>query len=214
MQKKVPKPYLMLGGQTILERTISQFLPLQGLAQIWVPTSEHYVERAQQILDTLLPDEIIGRVIVGGAERQLSIYKALREVGQVELVLVHDAVRPFVKLKHIKDCCEAALDEGAATLGIPAQDTIKEVDEKSFVQRTPTRSKMRQVQTPQVFSRELLVEAYQRAEKDNFRGTDDASLVEHMGHPVKMVASDRMNLKLTYPLDLELAELIINKNKE
>ena len=214
MQKDIPKPYLILGSQTILERTISQFLPLPELTQIWVPTSEHYVEQGQRILDDLLPDGVIGRAIAGGSERQHSIFKALQKVGQVELVLVHDAVRPFVKLKHIKDCCKAALDMGAATLGIPAQDTIKEVDERGFVQQTPSRSKMRQTQTPQVFRRKLLVEAYEQAEEDGFRGTDDASLVEHMGHPVKMVASDRLNLKLTYPLDLQLAELIISKNEE
>lgn len=214
MQKQVPKPYLMLGGQTILERTVNQFLPLQGLTHILVATSESYVGKAQGILDTLLPDGIKGHAIVGGAKRQFSIRNALRAVGQAELVLVHDAVRPFVKLKHIKACCKAALEEGAATLGIPAQDTIKEVDEQQFVQQTPVRSRMWQTQTPQVFQQKLLTEAYELAEHDNFAGTDDASLVERMGHPVKMVASDRMNVKLTYPLDLQLAKLIINQRED
>lgn len=213
MQKQLPKPYLMLEGQTVLERTLRQFLLLQDLVQVLVPTSEGYVEKTQEMLDTLLPETVSGKAIVGGDERQLSIQKALHKVSSVELILVHDAVRPFVTLEYINACCRAALRNGAATLGIPAQDTIKEVDDRQFVEQTPVRSRMWQTQTPQVFRPTVLKDAYKQAGRDNFTGTDDASLVEYMGQAVKMVAGDRMNIKLTYPVDLELAKIIINQTE-
>ncbi len=128
----------------------------------------------------------------------------------MDLVLVHDAVRPFVKLVHVEACCRAACETGAALLGIPAKDTMKRVDDRRIVRETPRRSSMWQAQTPQVFRKTLLVKAYERAAKDQFTGTDDASLVERLGEAVKMVEGDRMNMKLTYPLDLQLAELIID----
>jgi 2-C-methyl-D-erythritol 4-phosphate cytidylyltransferase len=126
------------------------------------------------------------------------------------LVIVHDAVRPFVKLAHVKNCCEAAVKVGAAVLGVPAKDTIKRLDNDDLIVDTPSRKYLWQAQTPQVFKKEVLQEAYQKALEDNFIGTDDASLVERLGYPVKMVEGDRSNFKITYPLDLKLAKLLLD----
>lgn len=211
MQKEIPKPFIKLKGQSILERTIRAFLPLTSLQQVIVATSEEFLDATRQILAPLLPDRIEGEAVIGGRRRQHSIHNALRVTADVDLVLVHDAVRPFVKSEHIEACCQAASKTGAALLGIPAKDTIKRVDERHLVQETPPRSCMWQAQTPQVFQKALLVKAYEHADRDQYTGTDDASLVERLGEAVKMVEGDHMNMKLTYPLDLELAELIIDK---
>lgn len=214
MQREIPKPYLKLSGIPILERTIRQFVSLDGLQQVVVASPEECLDEAKQILDSVLPDPIAGQAIIGGVERQQSIQNALCSTDEVDLVLVHDAVRPFVKLKQIEACCRAAADAGAAVLGIPAQDTIKSVDADKFVKETPSRSVMWQAQTPQVFKKSVLTQAYEFADQNNFTGTDDACLVERAEMPVKMVEGDRTNFKLTYPLDLELAQVILNKKKD
>lgn len=210
MRKEVPKPFLTLRGQTILERTLSVFMPLGSLRQVIVATSGEFAAEARHIMESVLPEDIAGQAVIGGEERQHSIHNALERTADVDLVLVHDAVRPFVKLAHVEACCRAASETGAALLGIPAEDTMKRVDDRHIVRETPPRSLMWQAQTPQVFRKTLLVKAYERAAQDQFTGTDDAALVERLGETVKMVEGDRMNMKLTYPLDLQLAELIID----
>lgn len=214
MNKDIPKPYLELCGKTILERTIKCFLPLSGLEQVIVATSEEYLEKAQQILSRILPERIDGQSLVGGSERQDSIYNALAKISDVDLVIVHDAVRPFVKLVHIEECCRVASQKGAAVLGIPARNTIKRVDDQQIVLETPPRKYLWQTQTPQVFHRQLILKAYDKAMHDNFTGTDDASLVERLDEKVQMVESDQYNFKITYPLDLKLVQLLIEEQQK
>lgn len=214
MNKDTPKPYLELSGKTILEHTIRCFLPLEGLDQVLVATSEEYLKKGQQILNRILPDHIDGKCLVGGQERQDSIYNALTKISNVDLVIVHDAVRPFVKFEHIEQCCRLASQKEAAVLGIPAKDTIKRVDDQQFVVETPSRKYWWQTQTPQVFRSELILEAYKKARQDNFIGTDDASLVERLDKKVQMVRGDQSNFKITYPLDLKLAQLLIEEEQK
>lgn len=209
MQKKIPKPYIELEGRTLLEWTIRAFLSLRGLRQIILAVSKDQLGLGRQILHAVVPESVTGKVVVGGRERQNSIHRALRSVEEVDLVIVHDAVRPFVKLEHIEACCSAAAEVGAAVLGIPAKDTIKRVDKRQMVVETPERDSLWQAQTPQVFQRSLLVNAYEQAEQKGRMGTDDASLAERMGSDVKMVEGDQQNLKITYPIDVELAKIIL-----
>lgn len=212
MQRQVPKPYLQVGGCSILEHTLSRFLPLEGLHQVIISTSGEYLSDAGALLDAVLPEQVLGHCVTGGKNRQQSIYNALREVKGTDLVLVHDAVRPFVELSHVQECCREASEMGAAILGIPAKDTIKKVDERQFIRQTPNRERLWQTQTPQVFQKALIVEAYERAVKEQFIGTDDASLVERLGKPVKMVRGKQTNFKITFPLDLKLAKLLIGES--
>lgn len=205
-----PKPYLEINGRTILEHTLRRFLGLEILSQVIVATSKSYISEAEAILGNVIPEVLSYRVIEGGAERQHSIFNTLEYVGSNNLVIVHDAVRPFVKVEHIKSCCEAALETGASVLGVPAKDTIKQTDDERIITDTPSRKYLWQAQTPQVFKKEILQEAYQKAFEDDFIGTDDASLVERLNYPVKMVEGDRSNFKITYPLDLKLAKLLLD----
>lgn len=211
MQKETPKPYLQLAGSCILEHTIRRFTALEGLEHVVIATSQPYLAEARQIIQEVLPDSIAGRCVTGGESRQHSIYNALRQISNVDLVLVHDAVRPFVQLEHIKKCCRTAWKVGGAVLGIPAKDTIKKVDNRQVIQETPDREYLWQSQTPQVFQLPLLLKAYERALEDKFVGTDDASLVERVGARVQMVEGDQSNFKITYPLDLKLAKLLMEE---
>ncbi|WP_441001488.1 2-C-methyl-D-erythritol 4-phosphate cytidylyltransferase [Fodinibius sp. SL11] len=213
MQKEIPKPFIELGDCTILEQTIRRFLSLEGLQQVVVATSESFLGRGRDILDEVIPPQMQGLCITGGETRQESIYNALQKVSAIDLVMVHDAVRPFVKLQHIQNCCNAAEQYGGAVLGVPAKDTIKRIDDQQEIKETPSRQYLWQTQTPQVFQKDLLVWAYQKAMEDGFTGTDDSSLVERLNETVKMVEGDRSNFKITYPLDLELAELLIKESE-
>ncbi|GHI00521.1 2-C-methyl-D-erythritol 4-phosphate cytidylyltransferase [Neobacillus kokaensis] len=151
-------------------------------------------------------------LVPGGKERQHSIYNALKTVSNDGIILVHDAARPFILKKHIHVLTEAAAKTGAAIMGVPAKDTMKKV-ENGVVEATVERSSLWAVQTPQAFRVSLLVEAYEKAERDHFLGTDDASLIERLGHPVTMIEGDYDNIKLTTPEDLFFAEAILKKRK-
>jgi 2-C-methyl-D-erythritol 4-phosphate cytidylyltransferase len=138
----------------------------------------------------------------------------LNELLDVDLAIIHDAVRPFIKLNHIEDCCNSASQMGAAIAGIPVKNTIKEVDDEYFIRQTPDRKVLWQAQTPQVFKKQLILQAYQKAAEENFIGTDDASLVERLGQKVKIIEGDQSNFKITYPMDLKLARLLIEEGLE
>ncbi|HET6528749.1 MAG TPA: 2-C-methyl-D-erythritol 4-phosphate cytidylyltransferase [Balneolaceae bacterium] len=211
--EQIPKSFIKLSGCPILAHTLRRFLPLKGLVQIIIATSEDFLSEARQILKTEAPESIKTSAIAGGKERQHSIGNALNELLEADLVIIHDAVRPFVKLNHIDACCKAASETGAALLGVPAKNTIKEIDDEHFIRRTPDRESLWQAQTPQVFKKQLIVEAYRQAMNENYIGTDDASLVEKLGQKVKMIKGDPSNFKITYPVDLQLARLLIEEQE-
>ena len=209
MERRQPKPFIKLGNKTILEHTLRRFLGITGLSQIVISTSASFIEDVEQILAQCIGGKINWQCVEGGAERQHSIHNALKVIDDVDLVLVHDAVRPFIKIPHINECCNIAEEMGAAVIGIPVKDTIKKIDRKGFVTATPRRKTLWQIQTPQVFKTALLKKAYQKAGREGFIGTDDASLVEWLGKPVKVVKGSVNNIKITYPQDLKWAELLI-----
>lgn len=209
MGAEVPKPFLRLGDKSILEHTISRFLHLSNVRQVIIAASRGYIPKIESLISGFESDaDFI--VVEGGNERQYSIQNALEKVGdEIDLVAIHDGVRPFIRPALIRKCCEVAAQVGGGVIGVPAKDTIKKADAAGIIVSTPGRSELWQAQTPQVFQKKLLKEAYKSALKDKFVGTDDASLVERIGGKVQMVKGDRENLKITYPIDLKIAELIL-----
>lgn len=213
MGSDIPKPFLKVGDRLILEHTISRFLEVPELTEVIIATSKDHIPDIHSMFKRI-PGDVILKVVEGGSERQFSIYNALREISEeATLVAVHDAVRPFIRPALIIECCNMAKEFGGAVLGVPAKDTIKQVNEENVIKATPDRSFLWQAQTPQVFQKELLIRAYESALKENFIGTDDASLVERIGGKVQMVEGDRENLKITYPVDLKIAELILGTDQ-
>lgn len=174
-------------------------------------------------LATRLAQERLGRpvrVIRGGDTRQESVQNALAEVaGDAELVLVHDAVRPLVTREQVERVIAEGRSRGAAILGIPAMDTLKEVKRASLpgdvalVTATIPRERVVLAQTPQVFHADLLREAFDDAKRDGFTASDEAGLVERFGHDVYVVLGSERNLKITRPGDLALAEFYLSEER-
>ncbi len=213
LNREIPKPYIEVAGKTILEHTLARFISIKELREVVIATSEEYLDTARSICQRVVHGEISNTCVAGGAERQNSIFNALQKIGTVDLVAVHDAVRPFVDKKNILHCMQVAEEDGGAVMGVPAKDTIKKVDRNRVITETPDRKFLWQTQTPQIFRKEILVAAHKKAEEENFLGTDDSSLVEHLGHKVKMVRGDYTNFKITYPIDLKLAEMLLEGNE-
>lgn len=205
---KIPKPFIELSGKAIIQHTIDKFFDISELRQLLIVTSAQNIDPVKDLLSGYNRPDVDISVIQGGSERQDSITNALDFVDtNCDLVAIHDAVRPFVKKEEIKNCMESALKYDAAILGVPVKDTIKVVGGEHLVESTPDRSSLWQIQTPQIFKRQLLLDAYDKAKKDGVEGTDDSSLVENLGVKVHVVKSSYDNFKITFPMDLKLAEL-------
>ena len=202
--RRTPKQFLTLGGGSILAATVAHFARHPAIAGVVVAAPAAHVNRARLALRTLRPRGAI-TVVPGGTTRQESVWLALRAVpDDVDLVVVHDAVRPFITRGLIDAVVGAARRTGAAICALPVADTVKRVrgDE---VEATIDRTGLWTMQTPQAFRPALLREAHEKARRDGVVGTDDASLVERLGHSVKVVRGLEKNLKITTPEDLRRA---------
>jgi 2-C-methyl-D-erythritol 4-phosphate cytidylyltransferase len=152
----------------------------------------------------------VTKIVAGGAQRQDSVRHGLEAVGaDVNVVLVHDAVRPFLTVDMIGRVVEAAVKHGAAVVAIPMRDTVKLVGADGLIEKTVDRGGLWLAQTPQAFRRTLFQEAHRRAQLDGFHGTDDVQLVERLGHPVAVVEGSGENIKITRPEDLGIGEAIL-----
>lgn len=152
----------------------------------------------------------VTQVVAGGKERQDSVRRALAVVDEgVRLVVIHDAVRPCVTEAMVRQVVEAAAADGAAIVALPMRDTVKQVADDHLIQRTIDRTPLWLAQTPQAFRRDWLEEAHRKAEAEGLAATDDAFLLEWMGHPVRVVEGSGENIKVTRPEDLVIAEAIL-----
>ncbi|MBM7582885.1 2-C-methyl-D-erythritol 4-phosphate cytidylyltransferase [Caldicoprobacter guelmensis] len=208
MGTDVSKQYLMLGDKPVVVHVIEAFdehPSIEAVVLVVAAQDIEYVERGI-VRKYGFKKHIL--VVGGGQERQQSVYnglKALMKFEDVDIVVIHDGVRPFVTGQMIQDSIHAAGKYGAAVMGVPVKDTIKKVDGEQFVVCTPKRDELWLVQTPQAFKYHLIWEAHEKALQDGFYGTDDAMLVERLGHPVKMVMGNYGNIKITTREDLILA---------
>lgn len=196
-----------LGGVPMLERTIRAFMDSGLVRQIVLVISPDDEEQVKEIIRRLAwPVEWT----YGGSERQESVYNGLLKLSaDAEIVLIHDAARPFVDEGIIRRSIEGARRYGAACAGMPVKDTIKHVDPEGFVSRTPDRALLWSAQTPQTFRRDIIVRAHEHARLNGIKATDDAMLAEQMGVRVKMVEGSSRNIKITSKEDLLWAEAIL-----
>jgi 2-C-methyl-D-erythritol 4-phosphate cytidylyltransferase len=207
------KQFLSIGGAPIFVHTIRRFASAASISEILVAVRES----DQEDVAALLAVESFAkpvRVAPGGQNRQESVKNCLTLVpGDVEIVAVHDAVRPFVTAELIDQVVEQASRDGAVILGVPAVDTVKRVDQR-IVHATLPRETIMLAQTPQAFRADLLRQAYAAAERDGFTGTDEASLVEHLGHDVHVMMGSPRNIKITRPSDLRLAQFYLDNPED
>ena len=210
MKHAVKKPYLKLAQKPILTHTIQRFEQNSAVDAIFVIVDE--TDFAACYTTVLEPYAFtkVQPLVAGGATRQASVQNGLSALpADIDFVIVHDGVRPFVTNETIFACLAAADEYGAAVAAVPVKDTIKVANQDCFVLETPVRERLWAVQTPQVFRKSLLVEAHQIAQQRQLTATDDAALVEQLGFPVKLVHGNYENLKITTPVDLQIAAVLL-----
>ena len=198
---RTPKQFLRIGRTPILAMTVRHFTRHPSMAAVVVAAPAAHLALTRRILART------GRgapatVVAGGPTRQDSVWLALLALpGPVDVVVVHDGVRPLITRRLVDDVVRAAVESGAAICALPIAETVKRVC-GGFVEATLDRSELWAVQTPQAFRADLLREAHEKARRDGVGGTDDAMLVERLGHPVRVVAGLPGNVKITTPEDL------------
>ncbi len=219
MGAETPKQFLELNGEPLVIFTLRRLAECASITDFFLAT------RAEEL--SFLEDRVgrakLGRparVVHGGDTRQQSVANALAQVApETEIVLVHDAVRPFVTAEQVERLIVEARERGAAILGIPAIDTVKEVkraslpEDVALITGTIPRERIVLAQTPQAFRYEVLREAFAKAKQDDMIASDEASLVERLGKDVFVVLGSERNIKITRPSDMELANFYLSQEK-
>ena len=204
------KQFMLLEGSPILMHTVRKFLASPRVSEIVVAVRADDVEWVGGMLVRGFPGSPV-RAVEGGNSRQQSVDNALSSIApDTDLVAVHDAVRPFIDPDTIEKVIDEAAETGAAIVGVPAVDTVKQVIRGTShvrIRSTLPREKLVMAQTPQVFRYELLKRAFEMARADGFTGTDESSLVERLDIEVSVVMGSDRNIKITKPGDMDLAHL-------
>ena len=211
----VAKTYLPIAGRPLVLRTLDRMFAAKTVEQVILVVAADEMGRCQALLgaDSLLCDRPC-LLQSGGATRQQSAKRGLERVAlETDVVIIHDGARPFVSAALIDRCVESAAEKGAVVVGLPARDTIKVVGDDHRILSTPERRSLWEIQTPQVFQKELIMAAHQQAETDAVEVTDDAMVVERLGKPVYVLEGERTNLKITLPEDIWLAEMMIRDGR-
>lgn len=206
----IDKVMAELRGEPMILRTVREFQNCDAISEIVIVTREDLILPISGLCKDM--KKVIA-VVVGGKSRQESVHLGLNALSEkVKLAAIHDGARPLISWNVIDRVVRAANTYGAAAPAIPVKDTIKVVEGR-VVKSTPDRATLFAVQTPQVFDFDLLRGALTKAKLDNLAVTDDCSAVEHMGMTVKIVEGDERNLKVTTPLDLKIAEMLLEETK-
>ena len=210
----ISKQYLELAGKPILAHTLTLFEnhPLINNIYLIVPPDDiSYCQ--EQIVDRYGFSKV-SRIVAGGAERQDSVRNGLNALAEDGLnqpqlpILIHDGARPLFDCERLSALIKIVCETGACTIGVPVKDTIKDV-KNNTITGSPKRSRLWQAQTPQGFQYHLIKTAFEQADTDGFIATDDASLLERLGHPVQMLEGDYRNIKVTTPEDILIAVALL-----
>ncbi|RJR10125.1 2-C-methyl-D-erythritol 4-phosphate cytidylyltransferase [Candidatus Parcubacteria bacterium] len=206
------KQFIELEGKPVIIHTLTVFENDPMCEEIKLVINEKEVPLFKELLATYRIAKV-SEMVLGGKERQDSVYNGLLRMGNAEIVLVHDGARPFIRQEVIQRLVEKAKFDGAAIVGVPVKDTIKKVNSDLLIMETVERAALWMIQTPQAFQYPILQKAHQQAKAEQYLGTDESSLVERIGVPVHMVKGDYENIKLTTPEDLIVANAILKKQK-
>ena len=204
----IDKVMAPLGGEPMIVHSIRAFQKCDAIKEIIVVTRPDLIVPIMELCQEF---DKVQAVIVGGASRPESVAIGLNALSdKMKLAAIHDGARPLITFEVIDRTVRAANSYGAAAPGVPVKDTIKTV-EGGIVRETPDRSLLKAIQTPQVFDRDLLHVALEKAARDGAQITDDCSAVELLGMSVRIVEGDERNIKVTTPLDLKLAEMLLEE---
>ncbi len=209
-----PKALIDLAGKSMLVRTLERLAPLGLLCDAVIMTPPHWNGVFADTLSLAFPDVPMS-IAQGGAQRQDSVRLGLALLDpETEIVVIHDAARPFVALDSVQASIEAAEACGAATVAIPSVDTVLHADANDYLIDTPDRRFLWLCQTPQTFRVAVIRAAHAHAARDGYTGTDDATLVRRTGAPVRLVTGSPTNIKITTPADLAWAAYLIRQGHD
>jgi len=207
-----PKQFIELAGKPVLLHSLERILQLENVVQVIIALPAHHVRHTRALIEAQglkVPVECVR----GGAERQDSVHRAVLKVrADAEMILVHDAVRPLCDAATMQRVVDAAWVRGGAVPGLPATETIQRVSRRGRIVKTPPREELYSIQTPQCFRAEILRRALARAQSRGFMGTDESSVVRWAGYPVAVVPGSPDNIKITRPVDFEVAERLLNQH--
>jgi len=205
----IPKQFLEIQGRPLLHHTLTVFASCKLIDYVVLVMPRADVNEVGK--DWINKYKIVQEVVVGGEQRQDSVYNGFNSLEKgTDIVVVHDGVRPFTTPQMITATVEAAQQHGAAITAIPVSDTVKQAAD-GFVKQTVSRDGLWRVQTPQAFQYGLLQQAFKKAQKDSYYGTDEGSLVEYLGERVKIVPGSELNIKITRKEDLVLGESLLSR---
>ena len=215
MNAEKPKQFIEINNVPVIIKTIKLFESIDAIDFILIATHNDWISYMKNLIDKFDCNKV-KEIIIGGQERQESVYMALRNtlIKNTDLVLIHDAVRPFASKDLINKLIETAKICGAAIPIIPPTDSVKQIDSKGNILKTLDREHMGLVQTPEVFWTSIALKSYEKAFEAGYRGTDSSSLVEFAGHKIQYVKGETNNIKITSILDLELAKILSVEDKK
>jgi 2-C-methyl-D-erythritol 4-phosphate cytidylyltransferase len=208
------KTFALLHGRPVIAHSIAAFESAPSVNEIILVGRE---ERLSEIRELVEKEDFrkVTKIVAGGTHRQHSVANGLKELcPEAQFVAVHDAARPLVMPEQIEDVFAQARKTGAATLASPVKDTLKRADPKFFVSGSVSREGLYAMETPQIFARDLLLRAYEQVRQNEVAITDEVSAVQRLGHKVLLVPNEHINLKITFPADLTLAELVLSRHRE
>lgn len=208
----INKQFLELDGAPVIVNTITIFQRCHMIDEIIIVTRESDIDEIAKLVEK---NDFykVSNIVPGGETRQLSVYEGVKSTSNIaDLVVIHDGARPLVTVKVIEETIRAAAEYGAAATGVKVKDTVKVVDDKDNIIDTPNRAYMRFIQTPQVFDKNLYLDAVKNV-KNSKDFTDDCKLIEAYGKTVKFVDGDYENIKITTPEDIDLAESYIKRRR-
>ena len=207
------KQFILIDGMPVLAHTLLKFNEAETIETIIIVTRQDCILTVGDIVKEFEISKV-KHIVPGGETRQESVFCGLSYADNNSLVAIHDGARPFISVNKINELVYTAYRCGASAPGVVPKDTVKLVNDDDTVSETLDRNSLRLIQTPQVFSAEVLISVYKQAENQGFIGTDDCSVAENAGVSVQIVDGEYTNIKVTTPEDLPVAEAIYNYIKE
>jgi 2-C-methyl-D-erythritol 4-phosphate cytidylyltransferase len=200
---RIPKQFSRLLEKEIIVHTIEKFSSIKNIETITVTTQKRYFNRLDKIFKKNKLNTV-ARIVKGGATRHDSVYNGLKSIDHDDncFIIIHDAVRPFITVRKVKELMNVATGFDAVIPGLKVSDTIKEVNKRNIIKKTVPRNYLWEVQTPQVFRYNVLWKSFEKANLKKYKGTDESSIVEQAGYKVKIIEGENTNIKITTKDDL------------
>lgn len=210
MNLDLPKQFIEISGKPIIVYTLEAISECRYIDEIVVAVPDGYISYLNKKIKEYGLNKVT-KILCGGKTRQQTVYKCISEDVKNDYILIHDAVRPFIDTKILSIAIDEAYKHGASAVGKKAVDTLKLADESGFISKTVDRSKIWQIETPQIFKKDILIKAHETATEKNYEATDDCQLVEFIGEKIKLIENDTLNLKITHTEDLKIMEAFFNE---